>query len=212
MNKLDAKHSVLTVSYESGADLEAAGRLIVLVPPAKVDLNLIANRVWRLADARAAGVLFLGLYNDPAHEPGLRRDLVTLSAMLKNEGVSADVIFTHGKDWVSTVRTHFQTSDMLVCFAEQRAGFSHKPLSQILQSELDAPVYVLSGLSLRKDANTNWALQILSWAGSMVIIAGFFMLQIKINHLPKDWFENVLMLMTIPFELWMIWGWNSLFE
>ena len=33
------------------------------------------------------------------------------------------------------VKTHFQSGDLVVCFAEQRAGSSHKLLSEVLQSD-----------------------------------------------------------------------------
>jgi hypothetical protein len=208
MNKLDSKYPSLTVP----AELETAGRLIVLVPCLDTDLNVIAGRVWELAAARNAEVQFLGLYQDAFEEPGLRRKLVTLSAMVRDERVSAGMEVLPGKDWVEIVREHSQAGDMLVCFAEQRSGFSQRPLSEVLQSELDLPVYILSGLYPRGAVRPNRLAQLTAWSGSLAMGLGFFLLQIRIVHLAKDGFQIALLLMTVGLELWMIWAWNGLFE
>ncbi|MDO9302785.1 MAG: hypothetical protein Q7T89_15470, partial [Anaerolineales bacterium] len=141
-----------------------------------------------------------------------RRELVTLSAMVKDDRVSAEADVIFGKDWVNVVKTRAQPGDMVVCFAEQRVGLSRKSLSQILQSDLNMPIYILSDLYRQNASHSNWLAQIAVWTGSIVIILGFFVLQANIYRLAKDWAHIVLLLLSIPFELWMIWVWNSLFE
>jgi hypothetical protein len=98
---------------------------------------------------------------------------------------------------------------MIVCFAEQRAGLSRRPLSQILQSNLDAPLYVLSGLYPQSDARPGWLTQVAAWIGSIAIILGFFLLQIGMEQHAKDW-AIALQLLSIPVEFWLIWVWNGL--
>ncbi len=212
MNEVDNNLSALAESHASFPDLQPARRLLVLIPSIEADLTTITRRVWELADAIGVRVLFLGLYSDPSHESGLRRELVTMCAMVKDERVSASAEVLFGKDWVDVVRTHFQTGDMVVCLAEQRVGLSHKPLSQILQSELQLPIYILSDLYPQKDLHPKWITQFLAWTGSVAIIFAFFLLQIRIDHLAKDWAHIVLLLFTIPAEVLIIWGWNSFFE
>ncbi len=220
MNKLNSKHQSLTLSSASRSDpstlpsvagqrLEPARRLIVLVPCLDADLTAVARRVWELANAADAHIQFLGLYSDPAQEPRLRRELVTMSAMVKDGRVSAEADVIFGRDWVDAVKTRWQAGDMVVCFDEQRVGLLRKPLSQILQSDLNVPLYILSGLYPRNDSRSNWPAQIAAWTGSIAIILGFFVLQIKIDHLAKDW-AIVLQLLSLPVEVWMIWVWNSL--
>ena len=199
------------LSAATGQRHEPARRLIVLVPCFEADLTAIARRVWELANATGMHVQFLSLYSDPAQEPSIRRQLVTISAMVKDDRISteADIIF--GKDWVSAVRKHFRSGDTVVCFAEQYAGSSRKPLSEVLQSDLGASVYILSGLYPRHDSRSNWLAQIAVWTGSIAIILGFSLLQIKIDF-AKDSAHAVLLLLSLPAEIWILWAWNSLFE
>jgi hypothetical protein len=98
-----------------------------------------------------------------------------------------------------------------VCFAEQHIGLSHKPLSQVLQSDLNVPLYILSGLYPQIDSHPNWLAQAAAWTGSIAIILGFFLLQVKSDHLTKDWSHIILPVLSIPLEVWLIWMWNSLF-
>ena len=211
MNKLDALPPDLTVFPASFPDLQPARRLIVLVPSLKADLTALTRRVWELANATGAHIQFLGLYTDPAQELSLRRELVTMSAMVNDGWVSAEVDVIFGKDWVDVVKTRCQAGDMVVCFAEQRVGLSHKLLSQILQSELNVPLYILSDLYPQNDSRSNWPSQMAAWTGSIAIILSLFVFQAKINHLAKDW-AHIALLLSIPFEIWLIWVWNSLFE
>ena len=212
MNKLDVTPPALTVSPAAFSNLQPARRLIVLVPSLEADLTALTCRVWELANSSDAHVQFLGLYSDPVQEPRLRRELVTMSAMVNDGRVTAEADVIFGKDWVNVVKTHCQAGDMVVCFAEQRAGLSRKPLSQILQSELNLPLYILSDLYPQDDSRSNWPSQIAAWAGSIAIILGFLVFQAKIDHFGKDWTHTVLLLLSIPFEIWLIWVWNTLFE
>src|SRR5512144_3207018 len=68
--------------------LEAARRLIVLVP-AEANYATVAKRVWELANALECQVLFLSLCTDAAQESSLRRQLITMSAMVQDGKVFA---------------------------------------------------------------------------------------------------------------------------
>jgi hypothetical protein len=185
---------------------------MVLVPSLEMESAAVARRVWELANATGSQVLFLGLCSEASQEPRIRRELVTLSAMVKDDRVFAEVVVLFGKDWADVVRTLFQAGDTVVCFAGQSAGSLRKPLSQILQSNLNIPVYVLSGLYPLKEPRPGWPSQIAAWGGSLAIIASFFMLQAGIGDLTKNWINTALLLLSIPIETWAILFWNSLFE
>jgi hypothetical protein len=212
MNKLDVIPPDLTISSASFPSPEPVRRLIVLVPTLEADLTLVTRRVWELANATDAYIQFLGLYSDPVQEPHLRRELVTMSVMVNDGRVTAEADVMFGKDWVDVVKTRVQAGDMVVCFAEQCVGLSRRPLSQILQSKLNVPLYILSDLYPQNDSRSNWPSQIAAWAGSIAIILGLFVFQAKIDHHAKDWTHTLLLLFSIPFEIWLIWVWNSLFE
>ncbi|MBK9207501.1 MAG: hypothetical protein IPL71_04020 [Anaerolineales bacterium] len=83
MSKLDINFSDLEVSPASFPDLQPARRLIVLVPDSEVDTTLMARKIWELANALESRIQFLGLSKDAVREPGLRRQIINLSAMVE---------------------------------------------------------------------------------------------------------------------------------
>lgn len=189
----------------------SAGRLIVLVP-ADANYSALTRRIWQLAIATGKHILFLSLCQDAAEEPSLRRQLVTVSALVGDGKVSTEAKVEIGTNWVDLVKAHYQAGDVIVCFAEQRAGLFHRPLSQILESNLHASVYILSGLYPQSTSRSNWLSQIIVWMGSFGILAGFFWLQVRISQLPKDPAQTALLILSAAVEIWLIWVWNSLFS
>ena len=211
MTELNTTKPALIVSSDS-RPLSETGRLILVVPPGEVDLNALTARIWELAKAAGARVSLLGLYDHPAQELELRRRLATMSAMVNSSEVRADAEVVRGNDWVTAVRSRLRSGDMVVCCAEPGGGSMAKPMRQILESNLDAPVTILSGLTPEEKAPSKWGAQILAWAGSLGILVGFFWLQIRMDQMPKDIGRTLLLLLTIPVEVWLIWIWNSLFS
>ena len=211
MTRLNYEHPSLTFPSASQSDPEAARRLIVLVPSLEVDLTAVTRRVWELASATGARIKFLSLCSDKLQEPSLRRKLATMSAIVKDGNVCAEAEVVFGRNWAEAVKSRWQAGDMVVCCAEQRAGLWQKPLSQILHSDLDVPLYILSGLYPQNDLSSSWPTQAIAWLGFIVIITGFFMLQVKIDQFAKD-LTIVLQLLTTAVEFWLIWVWNNLFK
>jgi hypothetical protein len=210
MTNLDSKYQSITLPPASQTNYGLDRRLIVLVPSPELDLSSLTRRIWELANAMRAHVLFLGMYSDPLQELRLRRELATMASMVKDGKVFVQLDVAAGKDWVGAVKASIQAGDMVVCFAEQRTGPLQKPLSQVLQASIDAPLYILSGFYPQKDARPNRLAQAASWMGSILLILGFSMLQIRIIRIATDW-NNLALLLTIPFEFWTIWAWNNLF-
>ena len=212
MNKLDNKPqpTSFSISTASLSGTEPARRLIVPVPT-DADYTAATRRVWELAIATDTRVLLLGLCKDAAREPSLRRQLVTMSALVGDGRVFAEAKVEIGTDWVDVVKRNYRAGDMIVCFAEQRAGLMHKPLSQILESNLNATVYILPGLYQPDRLRSNWLSTLILWSGFFGIIGGFSLLQVNIDPLSKDWVHTATLMLSIPVEFWLIWVWNSLF-
>ena len=216
MQKIDQK---LTFSIPPTTDPSTPGtgkpktdRLLVLVSETEMDTVRAAHRIWELARTYGGRVLFLGLCTDPTQESALRRKLISLSAMVQDGRTATDSLVEFGTSWVDAVRRNLQAGDMIVCFAEQRAGLARRPLSQMLESNLSATVYVLSGLSETDPPPSRWISTSAAWTGSIGIIAGFFWLQVKLTQLPEDWAHTVLVYLSIFLEVGLVWGWNSLFS
>jgi hypothetical protein len=210
MIKPDTSSLSLTYPIDSHTGLRPAGRLIVLVP-AEADYTSMTHRVWKLATTTGMRVQFLSLCKDAAQEPTLRRALIATSALIQDGRVCAEVKVEIGTNWVDVVKRNYQTGDMIVCFAEQRVGILHRPLNQILQANLNAPVYILSNLHFQPPSQSNWSSRIIVWTGSLGIIVGSAFLQIQITSLPQAWAQTTLLILSVIFEAWLLWVWNSLF-
>ncbi len=212
MNKLDSSPPSLTFPLASHADLRPVRRLIVLVPESEAEPANAARKIWELANALGSRVQFLGLCKDATYEPSLRRQIVTLSAIVGDGNtVPVESKIEFGSNWLTAVKSHWQAGDVILCFAEQRAGLIRKPLSQILESSLNATVYVLSGLNTQNRPRPTWLSQVAVWTGSLGIIAGSALLQIRITSMPRDWAQTTLLILSIVVEAWLIWVWNSIF-
>jgi hypothetical protein len=194
------------------SEIGPARRLIVLVPNADLDHAAATRRVWQLADDLGVNIQFIGLCIDEALESSLRRQLAIMTAMVQDGNVSAEANVESGNNWVKVVKSNWQAGDLIVCFAEQRAGLLHRPLSQIIRANLDLPMYILSGLHLQSPARLNVLASITMWAGFLSILAVTFLLQIRIIALPQDWAQTTLLILSLIAELWLIWAWNNLFS
>jgi hypothetical protein len=216
MNKLNVSTSASTnrSHYESEVvvqvvDEERPRHLIVLIPPDS-DYTTVTRRIWRLANETASGVQLLGLARDSSQEMGLRRDLATMSALIQDPKVFVETKVEVGNNWLGMLKQNYQEGDMIVCLAEQPIGILRKPLSQILESNFKAPIYVLS--DLRSPTPQSHVLsQVIAWAGFLGIVVSFFVLQVKIAQMPDDWFQTVVSVLLLLPELGLILLWNSLF-
>lgn len=213
MTRLDIQLQTNSASLSPASDsnIEPIHRLVVLVPNADLDYAAATRRVWELAGEWGAHILFIGLCNDTLEESSLRRHLVTMTAMVQDGRASAEAKIETASNWVAVAKRNYQMGDLIVCFAEQHTGLQQKPLTQILQSNLNIPVYVLTGLFSQKPKLT-WFSNVIAWSGFIGIILGFSALQVRIIQLPSDWFQNVALILSIIPEYWLILAWNNRFE
>jgi hypothetical protein len=212
MNKSDSQLQTprFAIDGSSPSEPRSIRHLIVLVPYDS-DYTAATRKIWKLANTLGAQVQFLGLCKDATQEPGLRRGLIAMASLLQDGKVTAGLKVEFGTNWVEAVKRNYQAGDTIVCFAEQRAGLLHRPLSQVLQSNLNAPIYILSGSDPQSLPQSNWLSQVAAWSGAVGIIVGAFLLQIRITSLPQDWAQTTLLILTVIVETWLIWAWNSLF-
>jgi hypothetical protein len=210
MIKLDPNPNVLiSPGTPSAVGFEQSRRLIFLIPQG-TDYSAATHRIWELAHTTSMPVLLLSLCKDAAEQPGLRREMITMASLLQAGKINAEAQVDSGSNWLDVVKKNFQAEDRIVCFAEQRAGLLRKPLSQILESNFNGTVYILSGMT-PQTSRSNRLLPFLAWIGSLGIVIGFGILQAKIVQLPQNSIQNALLILSIFPEFWLIWVWNSLF-
>jgi hypothetical protein len=211
MNKLDVSPHTFTLSPAPHVDLNSGRRLIVLFPASETNALNLSHRIWEIAQSLKLNVLLLSLSNDFDEEAQLRRNLVTMAAVIKGPNVSTDIMIEHGNDWVRQVKKIWQAGDILACCAGQKVGFMRKPLDQVLKSDLDATIYLLSDYQPVQNPRPAFLSQATFWIGSLAIVGGFLWAEVKIVQMPQDWAHTTLMYISIFVETALIWFWNSLF-
>jgi hypothetical protein len=190
---------------------QPARRLIVLFPASEADTPELSHRIWEIARSLQANVLLLSLTNDFDEESRLRRNLITMAAIIRDPSVSTDILIEHGSDWAGQVKKIWQTGDTVACYAGQKVGIMHKSLEQVLRSNLEAPIVMLPDYQPVRNPNSKLIAQASSWLGSLAILGGFLLAEVKVIQLPQDWAHNILIFACVFVEIAVIWVWNSLF-
>lgn len=199
------------VNLATKASQPTVQRVIVLIPQQEMDDSGLARRIWSLAAPRSLKVLYLGLCVDVSREYRLRRRLVTLAAITRDDRVFVETQLEIGNDWLRTVKTVWRPGDMVVCHAEQIAGMRRRPLSEAMISTLQVPVCILNGFYSPDRVNPALLKGVVSWFGSIAIIVGFFWVQAGIERMAKDWAHTALLYLSVVAEFGLIWIWNHLF-
>ena len=223
MNKLDASPHTFIVSPASHLDpstssasaqhpnTEHARRLIVLFPASETDTPDMEHRIWEIARSMQLNVLLISITNDFDEEAQLRRKLITMAAVIKDPNVSTDIMIEHGNDWVKQVRKIWLEGDIVACYGGQKVGLMRKSLDQVLKSNLEATIYILADSQPAEKQNSNFLSRAFFWLGSLAIIAGFFLAEVKIVQMPQDWAHTTLIYLCLVVEAAFIWLWNVLF-
>src|SRR5690349_6280468 len=121
MNKLDL-HTPSVIrptdledtAYIPWVHSERSRRLIVLIPE-NLDCSRLTRRIWELANTTGSSVQLLGLCRNTAEEMSLRRELVTLSALIQDAKINVDIRIEIGYNWLKAVKNNYQDGDMIVC-------------------------------------------------------------------------------------------------
>jgi len=221
MNKLDLRPRPVPITpaldlnaaaaSSLGKRVESTRRLIVLFPASELDTPELEQRIWEIARSLHLNILLVSLINDFDEETQVRRNLVTMAAVIKDPYVSTDILIAHGNDWVRQVRKIWQAGDVVACFAGQRVGAMRKPLDQLLKSSLGTTIYILADYRTPVIPNRTFLSQFLFWSGALAIIAGFFWAEVRIGQMPQDWAHAALIYVCIFVEVVIIFVWNSLF-
>lgn len=211
MLKLDRKPLPAHDAYLSRPEPEPSPRLFVVVPSIEVDISTLTRRVYKLVDAGAFHVQFIGLCSDTADELTMRRVLITMSSMVNHGNVTSDVEVIFGKSWVDTLNSRLKPTDMVVYWDVEPTSSIGRPLSLLLRANLNAPLYVIPGRSAPREIRSAWTSQAAAWIGFTAIVLGFCFLQVKIYQLANS-LATTLTLISVAVEFWLIWVWHSWFK
>ena len=211
MTKLDSIPPSLTHHAPSHFDRGPTNRLIVLFPAQAGDSPNQSHRIWEIAASFGLNVLLLSLCDDYYEESQLRRQLITMAAMIGDAQICADIQIDHGDDWVKQLKSIYRSGDVIACYAGQRVGLMQKPLHEVLRLQWDATIYVLSADRPIKNSRPKLLSQASFWLGALGIISGFLWLEVHLAQLPQDWAQNLLLYLCVFVEIGLLLLWNSMF-
>jgi hypothetical protein len=193
--------------------LPQARRLIVLIPNAEMNDALLARQIWVRASARGLPVLFLGLVRTDDEEMRVRRRLITLAAITRDDRTSIETQLRFGRDWLKAVRSIWRVGDVVICQSEQlvsRWGRKPQPLGEVLASSLNTPIYLFSGLYRPLQASRSQRIsRFIYETVPLAIIAGFFEFQVQMAQTARGWTHTVLMGLSVAVEFSLIWLWTT---
>ena len=205
MNKLTSLTQVYSSTQLSGRTVALpfpVRRLLVLIPDSVFIPSELAERIWQLSSSTHSQVLLLGLCPNPTMQLMLRRQLVTLAGSIRDNSVTVEILMETKKRWSKNVEQLWQPGDLVVGLAQKRGGCYHQELSEIQQSNLQIPVYILSDLHLESYEKMSFLSEAALWLG------GSFWIQIQITHLPQNWGQTVLLCLSVFAEIAILWAWN----
>jgi hypothetical protein len=192
--------------------LPPAQRLVVLVPNTDVDEVELAHRIWSLASPRGLDVLFLSLIGEAQAELQARRRLATLAAVTRDDWTRIETRFEMSRNWLEAVEHVWQRGDLIVCHAEQmipKWGLGRQALAPAIVSCLNLPTYILSGFypKLPTDRPNRFA-RVLLGVPPLLLLVGFFALQVQIDRQTQGWLSIVLLSLSVCVELGLFLAWH----
>jgi hypothetical protein len=138
--------------------------------------------------------------------------MTTLTALTANEAVRVKYVLIQSNDWVSKIQEYCRPGDRVACLEGQmiKTGWMKTAsVREVLENTLDAPVVLLSGVFHPwKTASRKWLFGLIFWLGCLVILAGFSLLEIQIDHGMQGFARTALILIVLSMEFGALWAWN----
>ena len=191
-------------------NIAAARRLIVLIPDLDVDEVALAHEIWNLAFPPGLAVLLLGLCPNPNDEPGARRRLATVAALIREPRVSVEMQLDFGRNWIPILKSVLDSGDIVICPANQQIGIFREPLD-LSVAKLGSPIITLSGLyPLTRKQAPSFIINAVFWVVSIATLCLFFLFQVQILRISEEWARDTLLSLSVLVEFSLIWVWNNL--
>ncbi len=205
-----------TKTVESGAWIAAREsrspgkpRLVVAIS-AVSDPAALARRILALSPDVTTPVLLAGVTSTWDKEYELRRSLVTVESFLGAQGRRVELWSDSGHGWLGRLAAQCERTDLICCYEELDSTPWKQPLSDVIAGALHMPVRDLTDLLGRPQSTLRILPQAAAWLGSVALIAGFGVLQVRVVTEVLGWAQGVLLLLTAGAEISLIWLWNAL--
>lgn len=187
----------------SGEALGNIRRVVVLVTSAQLNDRALLDKLRSSMLPGATELLFLGLKDNLHGSTDSARYLNRLVSGARTFSVAYWQLLP-GNSWSEAVQKVARTGDMVVC-----SDMHHGAAAEI--AALKLPVLLLSGVrSSLSERIRRAARQLALEAAPLLLIAGFFWLQVIITNQTSGFQTTVLTVMSVIFEFGLLFVWSLL--
>jgi hypothetical protein len=184
-------------------------RLVVFVP-AVGEAALLAARIHALAQSRNMAVRLVGVSSSASAESDLRRSVARLSAFLRDAGSPAETVRLGGAASTLQLRACLESQDVIAICLEGLAPAQAFAWMKTVGGIPGGPIYVFGPTEDRPALGTGFVRKIAPWAGSVAVILGFLWAQMRLVAAGSNPAQQMLLFLSLPAELALIWLCNSL--
>jgi hypothetical protein len=188
---------------------EVESRLVVLVPDV-AEAAVLAGRIHEVAKMRDGKALLVGVVSQSSAEAELRRRLTLLAAFLQDAGASVRFCVVHGPDWIPALQALIGEGDLLACCVVQSVPGAGEAWIEKLTTQFRRPVYAFMDPGSLESPKAGISRRLAPWLGSILIILGFFGLQVWLSQQGDGAAYTGILLVTVFVEIGLIWLLNGL--
>lgn len=184
-------------------------RIIVIVPGVGIDYYALANKLWTLASPDHRQILLMGVFERDEDEFQARRNLTTLAAATRDDGVQVWTQIVKSKDFFETLSKTEQTSDLILLPYQMKL---HRTLSRIdlaekLAEDPSVPVYGLE-LEIEED-RTRLQYQVMEYV--LVVLAVLSVVAVTgvlvwLQQVSGGEVRAVLQILALVIEVRLLWA------
>lgn len=188
-------------------------RLIVMVPENLAGNLDLTRKVYWMAIRDRCDVHYLALVDDEKNDFTVCRGLATMKAITAGDGLVIQSTLVQTRSWLNTIRAMAQPGDRIVCHQEQsvKTGFRKTmPVSEFLHGTLHLPCITIAGYYNPQRVQIHqWLRAFITWAGFLLIVFGFAVLETRLDNLVADVLQKVLFGIILLVEVGAIWAWDA---
>lgn len=180
--------------------LPSSRRVVVILPDTNIDVVALPKRIWELAAPDRRQVLLMIKPCREENEFYARMNLVTLSALIRDDHVHVEMQLVLGAPIDQAARQYAQPEDIFVCFEEHQVSkcLKKKRLADLLAQKTGLPVYTLKGSALEMtDPISDLLKDTLLLMFCMALLVVFFVFQVWIDKNTSGVWRGSLQLITV---------------
>jgi hypothetical protein len=167
----------------------------------------LSSQISSMAAGANRPIHLVGVSADAAGEAGMRQRLQDLAGRLRQKQVESDIEVGSGPTWVDHLNHSLPARGQVIGYLAAQPGGS-PTVVPAKGGDLAVPlVSVLPERQLRE--RFAWLRNLSLWAGTLVLLAGFFWSQVTLDRLTRGFDHALLLCLTAALEIGLLLAWNN---